>query len=216
MTQLEEHLEQILVEQVHTGLIDVGFVITCMEALGHMVTSEQVTAAYLRLEQRALDLEAGHEPKPTPGIKRDPARCPRCRVMFPVYVYTVPPGYPLEGEHAWNVTRAIEISCSKPREIRLVPRENTRRIVERNGPDGIEAGHLDHVDPAFPGIAVPFLDETGGPVMIIIDGNHRAARCIRDNLDFYVYYLDLQESEACQMWSPTKPLTTQSLGDLTL
>ncbi|MBL8812013.1 MAG: hypothetical protein JNM43_17745 [Planctomycetaceae bacterium] len=60
--------------------------------------------------------------------------------------------------------------------------------------------HLDHVDPQYPGI----LAHLWGPGEngawehghLLIDGNHRAARCLRDGIPFRAYLLTEDESEA--------------------
>ncbi|QEL15460.1 hypothetical protein [Limnoglobus roseus] len=59
--------------------------------------------------------------------------------------------------------------------------------------------HLDHVDPRFPGILahVWFNDgiaEHHGHALI--DGNHRAARCLRDGRPFFARLLTEAESRA--------------------
>jgi hypothetical protein len=59
--------------------------------------------------------------------------------------------------------------------------------------------HLDHVDPQYPGI----LAHLWGPGdhgswehgHLLIDGNHRAARCVRDGLPFRVFVLSEEESQ---------------------
>lgn len=59
--------------------------------------------------------------------------------------------------------------------------------------------HIDHVNTKYPGI----LGHLWGPgeggtwehVHVLIDGNHRAARCLRDGLPFRVYLLSEDESE---------------------
>ena len=60
--------------------------------------------------------------------------------------------------------------------------------------------HIDHVDPRFPGIIahVSCPDGTGETQRghVLIDGNHRAARCLRDGLPFFAYLLTEPESEA--------------------
>lgn len=59
--------------------------------------------------------------------------------------------------------------------------------------------HLDHVNTKYPGI----LAHLWGPGStgaiehghVLIDGNHRAARCLRDNVPFRAYLLSEDESE---------------------
>jgi hypothetical protein len=55
-----------------------------------------------------------------------------------------------------------------------------------------DVAHLPHVDPGTPGIlALRF----GG--LVLLDGIHRAACCIRDNKSFRAYMLDHEESQTC-------------------
>jgi hypothetical protein len=58
--------------------------------------------------------------------------------------------------------------------------------------------HLDHVTPSIPGIVchvfVPTIDGTVVRATRLIDGHHRAARCLRDGLTFFVHVLTEQES----------------------
>jgi hypothetical protein len=63
----------------------------------------------------------------------------------------------------------------------------------------IHEQHLDHVDPRYPGILAhlwgPGENGTWEHGHLLIDGNHRAARCLRDNLTFRAYLLTEDESE---------------------
>ncbi len=62
------------------------------------------------------------------------------------------------------------------------------------------AGHLGHVDPARPGIMAHFQYATaeGETVKghVLIDGNHRAARCLQLHRSFFAYFLSEEESQA--------------------
>lgn len=59
--------------------------------------------------------------------------------------------------------------------------------------------HLDHVNPEYPGLLAhlwgPGADGTIEQGHLLIDGNHRAARCLRDGLTFRAYLLTEDESE---------------------
>jgi len=63
----------------------------------------------------------------------------------------------------------------------------------------IHEQHLDHVDPQYPGILAhlwgPGEDGTLEHGHLLIDGNHRAARCLRDGLTYRAYLLTEDESE---------------------
>ena len=58
--------------------------------------------------------------------------------------------------------------------------------------------HVKHVNPKFPGIiAHVFYPEPDGNVLhghVLIDGHHRAARCLELDRPYYVYLLSEQES----------------------
>ena len=60
--------------------------------------------------------------------------------------------------------------------------------------------HLDHVDTRFPGIIAHVSHpDPAGEVLhghVLIDGNHRAARCLRDRVPFRAYLLTAAESRA--------------------
>ena len=58
--------------------------------------------------------------------------------------------------------------------------------------------HVDHVNPKYPGIiAHIWYPEPDGNVLhghVVIDGHHRAARCLRDGLPYHVHILSEEES----------------------
>jgi glutamate-1-semialdehyde 2,1-aminomutase len=74
--------------------------------------------------------------------------------------------------------------------------------------DGIDAGHLDHVDPSRPGViaSVQYRTETGEVLdgHFLLDGRHRAARCLRDGLPFFAFLLSEEESRSFRS-SPAAP-----------
>lgn len=63
----------------------------------------------------------------------------------------------------------------------------------------IHEQHLDHVEPRYPGILAHLWGPGEGGTWehghLLIDGNHRAARCLRDGLAFRAYLLTEDESE---------------------
>ncbi len=63
----------------------------------------------------------------------------------------------------------------------------------------IYSQHLDHVDTKYPGILAhlwgPGTDGKWEHGHLLIDGNHRAARCLRDGDPFFAYLLSEDESE---------------------
>ena len=66
--------------------------------------------------------------------------------------------------------------------------------------------HIDHVDPSIPGIVahVIFQDSSGELLNghVLIDGHHRAARCLREGRPFEVYLLTEEESVATMQTCP--------------
>jgi hypothetical protein len=59
--------------------------------------------------------------------------------------------------------------------------------------------HLEHVDAALPGIVCVFeYTDDSHPLLCLIDGSHRAAKCRRDDLPFFAYLLTEEESLLCQ------------------
>ncbi len=66
--------------------------------------------------------------------------------------------------------------------------------------------HIDHVDPSIPGIVahVIFQDPSGELLNghVLIDGHHRAARCLREGRPFEVYLLTEEESVAAMQTCP--------------
>jgi hypothetical protein len=63
----------------------------------------------------------------------------------------------------------------------------------------IHEQHLDHVNPIYPGILAHLWGKSPiGTIEhghVLIDGNHRAARCLRDQLPFRAYLLTEDESQ---------------------
>lgn len=72
----------------------------------------------------------------------------------------------------------------------------------------IHAAHLPHVKTEYPGIIahITYRTETGEMIHghVLIDGHHRAARCLELNLPFYVHLLTTEESELVLLKSPLK------------
>jgi hypothetical protein len=95
---------------------------------------------------------------------------------------------------AWDITLAKQI-CSDGRPAVPVPAAALDVILSVNQ---TEPGHLDHVDPLFPGIACDCSFKGVQSLLILIDGSHRAALCRRDHLPFSVHMLTAEESLRCQ------------------
>ncbi len=68
--------------------------------------------------------------------------------------------------------------------------------------------HIPHVDPAIPGIIshIWFQDDDGAIVHghVLIDGHHRAARCLQDQIPYRIHLLRESESRAIVLRSPAE------------
>ena len=120
--------------------------------------------------------------------KTSRANCPHCVSGAETYGYL---------KRAWvfdvDEARKIVSDGRQPAELETGDVEylvNDSRIHEQ---------HIDHVNTKYPGI----LAHLSGPGSngaiehghVLIDGNHRAARCLRDNIPFSAYLLSEEESE---------------------
>jgi glutamate-1-semialdehyde 2,1-aminomutase len=115
--------------------------------------------------------------------------CPRCRRGQKRFWY-------LGGLYLYDVDRARQV-VADGREPVEVEDESTRESVDGSELDEV---HVDHVDPSIPGIIahVEHRKEDGAVVRghVLIDGHHRAARCLRDGLVFRASLLSEEESVA--------------------
>lgn len=77
----------------------------------------------------------------------------------------------------------------------------------------VSATHARHVDPSIPGIiaTVTYQNPDGTRVTghRLIDGHHRALRCLQDGLSYRAYLMDAEESTRILVRSP-EALATQS------
>jgi len=90
--------------------------------------------------------------------------------------------------HFFNVNRAKKLVADGRSAIAIA----TATVLQLLAVNEHELAHLPHVDPARPGIlALRF----GG--LILLDGIHRAVRCMREGKVFSAYMLDHEESQAC-------------------
>jgi hypothetical protein len=73
----------------------------------------------------------------------------------------------------------------------------------------IDEEHVGHVNPAYPGIIAhlyyPVAPGEEVEAHLLIDGNHRAARCLRDGRPYFVYLLTPEESRAVLLRAPAEP-----------
>jgi hypothetical protein len=104
----------------------------------------------------------------------------------------------------FDVDRANELIRDGRQPIE-VEDESVRRSVELCR---IREEHVAHVNPARPGIIahVECLADDGEVVKghVLIDGNHRAARCLELALPFYAYVLSEEESESILLRKPSQ------------
>ena len=131
------------------------------------------------------------------GPNIDPT-CPRCRTRGRETFHYSHGRFKFDVERAWKL-------IDDHREILELDRESIEWSLRGAA---IDDGHLDHVDPSIPGlIAHIWIRSDDGEISrghALIDGNHRAARCLRDGLPFLVYVLSEDESDAILLHSPNK------------
>jgi hypothetical protein len=117
--------------------------------------------------------------------------CQGRREGFQIYTARV------DNQHllAWDVELAWTICADGRTAIRL----HRSYLDEMLRVNQYSPAHLEHIDPAQPGIACAIdYTEDLSPVLCLIDGTHRAARCVRDGISFFVYMLTEEESVRCQ------------------
>jgi hypothetical protein len=128
--------------------------------------------------------------------------CERCANMGKPQMYTVKGEL---GEYVFNVERARQIANDGRHRAFEVPREMVEQMLSVNEDHVPE--HIDHVDPSQPGILA---QRWGG--VALIDGNHRARRCLRDGFVFRAFMLDLIESRACMVLEAQAQLTPELIA----
>ena len=130
-----------------------------------------------------------------------PAECPRCRRRGPeFYQY-------LQHHYEFDVDAARLLAADGREPVEVEP-ESVRDSVRLSK---VYGQHVDHVDPTFPGIIafVWFTTDDGETFRghLLIDGNHRAARCLRDDRPFFAYLLTEDESRGILLKSPESVCT---------
>jgi hypothetical protein len=168
------------------GLVFQAYVLTLEESK----QCQQTAAVELFLLMQSY--QAQLRERPTKPAVSDPS-CPECQEKR-----LSPQVYTLERfdqqTFAWAIELAINI-CSDGRTPSAVLPEHVNAILSVNDTN---PSHLDHVDPNIPGIACVCGYAGEQPLLVLIDGSHRAARCLRDNIPFFVYLLSEEESRRCQ------------------
>ncbi|MFN9720882.1 MAG: hypothetical protein ACK58L_19475 [Planctomycetota bacterium] len=116
------------------------------------------------------------------------AACPHCVSGAETYGY-------LKRSWVYDVDEARRIVSDGRQPVEL-ERDDVAYLVDNSR---IHQQHIDHVNTIFPGI-IAHLWGPGSAGQIehghlLIDGNHRAARCLRDQVPFRAYLLTEEESE---------------------
>jgi hypothetical protein len=110
--------------------------------------------------------------------------------------------YHRRGTYKFDVDLAIEIATDG-REPVEVEEESLRRCMRKTE---IDEKYLRKVKIGRPGIIVnvPYHLDDGRTIVahLLIDGNHRATRCLRDGQPFFAYVLDEEETTRTLLRSP--------------
>jgi hypothetical protein len=130
-----------------------------------------------------------------------PSECPRCQLKTnegdEVFRHR-------KGTFKFDVDLAIQIA-SDGREPVEVDEESLRHTLLKSV---VHEEHLPHVRLGRPGIIahVQYPLENGQTVTahLLIDGNHRAARSLKEGLPFFVYLLNEEETARIVMRAPKK------------
>ena len=108
----------------------------------------------------------------------------------------------LKSRYIFDVDKAREYAKQGHEVMELDPDD----VVYSVGRCEVNEGHLPHVDPSIPGIVahIFFPDDDGRLVHghRLIDGHHRAARCLQLGIPFPVYVLTERESQKILMKAP--------------
>ena len=130
------------------------------------------------------------------AIATAPAQsCPHCSDGSETYRY-------FQGRYKFDVDRAREIVADGRTPVELDPAD-VRYSVDMSR---IYPQHVKHVDPKFPGIIAHVWGpgENGSWLHghLLIDGHHRAARCLELGIPYFVHLLTEQESEEILLRGP--------------
>lgn len=120
--------------------------------------------------------------------------CPHCRSGPETYWYL--------DQYLFDVDRARALATDGRPAVE-VEDESTRVSVDRSV---LHEPHIDHVNPTYPGVIAHVSFDDGSQVYrghLLIDGHHRAARCLREGRPFRAYLLTAEESEAILLRRPS-------------
>lgn len=130
--------------------------------------------------------------------KRKNKKCPHCGSGSEVFRY-------LKKSYVFDVDLAHEI-VNDGREPEEVEEESVKWCVDTTR---IYPEHVAHVDTKYPGIIAhifhPLEDGTEAHGHVLIDGNHRAARCLELGIPFYAHILSEEESREILTKYPQPP-----------
>lgn len=123
--------------------------------------------------------------------------CPKCvRPSGETYHY-------LYRLFLFDVDRAWKLAYGTPRESVELETESVEWSVQTAH---IQDRHVGHVDATIPGLIAHVRLRTGGGGEVrghvLIDGHHRAARCLREGLPFFAYILTEAESDEIVLRRP--------------
>jgi len=123
--------------------------------------------------------------------------CPHCRTGSETFRYS-------KSVFKFDVDLAREIVGDGREPIELHP-DDVKHSVDTTR---IYSDHVQHVDPQYPGIVAQiWYPEPNGTLLhgdTLIDGHHRAARCLQDSLPYRVYVLTEEESQRILIKGPDK------------
>lgn len=127
--------------------------------------------------------------------KRKKKKCPHCSSGPEVYRY-------LKRQYVFDVDHARRLIGDGRQPVEVDP-DCVRETVDETR---IYPQHLEHVDTQYPGIIayvfayLPNCEEVEGH--LLIDGNHRAARCLELGQPFYAHVLTREESRKIILKAP--------------
>jgi hypothetical protein len=107
----------------------------------------------------------------------------------------------LKGLYVYDVDRANALVADGRTAVEIAV-ESVRQCVDEAV---LNEAHLAHVDPSVPGIVAILNCATEDGVLrthVMIDGHHRAARCLQLGTAFRAYLLSEQESEQVLLHKP--------------
>lgn len=130
--------------------------------------------------------------KPAPS-----APCKRCGQGKQIFHY-------LDFLYVFDVDRALRLIADGREPVEVDEKSLMNSLVGSE----IEECHLAHVDLSFPGLIAHVEFRTRGGELLsghaLIDGNHRAVRCLREKRPFFAHVLTEEESRSVLLQSPER------------